>query len=136
MPRQRTHHRAGHRPKRFNNQNPKHSQSSPSSSSQPKLNETPKEIPGYYYDHEKNRYFKIMPNKTVGSSHPFSADSIETKTKLAKEVNSCLIRTKVLFLLINLFNYYLFFLLLKRKPGSIQYTENFQVQRLSFLIEK
>jgi DDB1- and CUL4-associated factor 4 len=66
------------------------SQSSPidssSSSSLTRSHEIPREIPGYYYDHEKDRYFKIMPNKSVGSNHLFSADSIGTKKKRAEEV--------------------------------------------------
>ncbi|CAI2167286.1 5115_t:CDS:10 [Funneliformis geosporum] len=86
MPRQRIN-RTGHRTKRFKNQSSiNSSQLNPIDSSDTSPQQTPKEIAGYYYDHEKNRYFKIMPNKTVGSSHPFSADSIGTKTKKAEEV--------------------------------------------------
>jgi hypothetical protein len=99
MPRQRFnrfHHQTSHQQKRSKNRNSSNtthplssSQSSPidsSSSSLPRSHEIPREIPGYYYDHEKNRYFKIMPNKAVGSNHLFSADSIGTKTKRAEEV--------------------------------------------------
>jgi len=101
MSRRRFHHRSSHQQNRFNNRNSNKItnsrssdnslQSNPidtsSSSSLARSDEIPKEIPGYYYDHEKNRYFKIMPNKAVGSNNPFSADSIGTKTKRAKEVN-------------------------------------------------
>src|SRR5256885_6122548 len=99
MPRQkfnRFHHQTSHQQKRSKNRNSKNtthplsssidSQSSSidssSSSSLTRSHEIPREIPGYYYDHEKNRYFKIMPNKAVGSNHLFSADSIGTKTKI------------------------------------------------------
>ncbi|CAG8445464.1 15016_t:CDS:10 [Funneliformis caledonium] len=95
MPRQRIHHRT----KRFKNQSSINSSQinpidSSVSSPKPKSSETPKEIAGYYYDHEKNRYFKIMPNKTVGSSHPFSADSIGTKKKAEEKAREYPMRRK------------------------------------------
>ena len=93
MSRQKFHHRSSHRVKNRNSNNVTNSWSSrsssinsSSSSSSIRSNEIPKEIPGYYYDQEKNRYFKIMPNKAVGSNHRFSADSIESKTKRDEEV--------------------------------------------------
>ncbi|CAG8543109.1 4717_t:CDS:10 [Acaulospora morrowiae] len=48
-------------------------------------NSPPMEIPGFYYDSEKNRYFKILPNKTFGSDHPHSISAIKEK-KMTKEV--------------------------------------------------
>lgn len=98
MTRKKFHHRSSHyQQSRLNNRRtnnitrPQSQSSSIDSSSSLSVaisDETPKEIPGYYYDHEKNRYFKIMPNKAVGSSNPFSADSI---TKRVEEVKSYLI---------------------------------------------
>jgi WD repeat-containing protein 21A len=88
MTRKRFHHQSSHQQQnRFNNRNIMRSRSigSSNSSSVTRSDEIPKEIPGYYYDHEKNRYFKIMPNKAVGSNNPFSADSI---MKRAEEVKS------------------------------------------------
>ncbi|GBC02851.1 hypothetical protein RclHR1_04860005 [Rhizophagus clarus] len=95
--RQRFHHRSSHyQQNRFNNRktnnitrprssNNNFSQTSSvdssSSSSSTRSDEIPKEIPGYYYDQEKNRYFKIMPNKAVGSNNPFSAESITKKAE-------------------------------------------------------
>ncbi|RUS27621.1 hypothetical protein BC938DRAFT_482989, partial [Jimgerdemannia flammicorona] len=39
----------------------------------------PMEIPGFYYDPDKKRYFKILPNARLGSDHPHSADSVKAK---------------------------------------------------------
>ncbi|KAF9155394.1 hypothetical protein DFQ26_009748 [Actinomortierella ambigua] len=39
-----------------------------------------REIPGFYYDPEKKRYFKITANHVHGSQHPYSAQSIKEKT--------------------------------------------------------
>ncbi|CAG8557830.1 6184_t:CDS:2 [Paraglomus brasilianum] len=41
----------------------------------------PRQIPGYYYDQERKRYFRILPSSVTSSSHPYSADSIRTKLK-------------------------------------------------------
>ncbi|PKY27070.1 WD40 repeat-like protein [Rhizophagus irregularis] len=91
MTRKKFHHRSSHyQQSRLNNRRtnnitrPQSQSSSIDSSSSLSVaisDETPKEIPGYYYDHEKNRYFKIMPNKAVGSSNPFSADSITKRVE-------------------------------------------------------
>ncbi|KAF9579268.1 hypothetical protein BGW38_004545, partial [Lunasporangiospora selenospora] len=39
-----------------------------------------REIPGFYYDAEKKKYFKILPNHALGSQHPHSRQSIHEKT--------------------------------------------------------
>ncbi|KAG0234763.1 hypothetical protein BGW42_006226 [Actinomortierella wolfii] len=38
-----------------------------------------REIPGFYYDPEKKRYFKITANHVHGSQHPHSAQSVKEK---------------------------------------------------------
>ncbi|CAG8506376.1 15402_t:CDS:2, partial [Acaulospora colombiana] len=48
-------------------------------------NSSPMEIPGFYYDSEKNRYFKILQNKTFGSGHPHST-SVVRERKMTKEI--------------------------------------------------
>ncbi|KAJ3166039.1 hypothetical protein HDU88_003582 [Geranomyces variabilis] len=37
------------------------------------------QIPGYYYDAEKNRYFKILPNKSGSSSNQYTVGAIKEK---------------------------------------------------------
>ncbi|KAI7831241.1 WD40-repeat-containing domain protein [Gamsiella multidivaricata] len=39
-----------------------------------------RDIPGFYYDLEKKKYFKITANHQLGSQHPFSQQSIKEKT--------------------------------------------------------
>lgn len=39
------------------------------------------EIPGFYYDTEKKKYFKITAGHLVKSQHPFSRDTIAEKTR-------------------------------------------------------
>nr|CAG8448432.1 4541_t:CDS:2 [Entrophospora candida]CAG8523726.1 3231_t:CDS:2 [Entrophospora candida] len=41
----------------------------------------PREIPGYYYDEERDKYFKISPNSNFGSSHLHSSESISKRKK-------------------------------------------------------
>ncbi|KAL1879385.1 hypothetical protein VTK73DRAFT_7022 [Phialemonium thermophilum] len=43
-----------------------------------------REIPGYYYDVDKNRYFKIEASKTAPSNAPWSADNVKRR-KLADQ---------------------------------------------------
>ncbi|CAG8478995.1 252_t:CDS:10 [Cetraspora pellucida] len=45
----------------------------------------PMEIPGFYYDRERGRYFKIMPGHTFG--HSTNASGIMTKRKAEGNVN-------------------------------------------------
>lgn len=40
-----------------------------------------REIPGFYYDTEKKKYFKITAVHLVKSQHPFSRDAIAEKTR-------------------------------------------------------
>ena len=47
----------------------------------------PRQIPGYYYDQERKRYFRILPSSVTSSSHPYSADSICTKLKNERKVS-------------------------------------------------
>ncbi|OLL24849.1 WD repeat-containing protein 21 [Neolecta irregularis DAH-3] len=39
-------------------------------------------IPGFFYDPQKKKYFKIMPNHKCGSSHPYSQQTIAKREKL------------------------------------------------------
>ena len=50
-----------------------------------------REIPGFFYDPEKKKYFKITANHTLGSQHPFSQQSIREKTtpKVCSVLNRC-----------------------------------------------
>lgn len=62
-------------------------QGSSSSSSSSSITTTttaaaPMEIPGYYYDTEKKKYFKML--KHAPSSHPYSADAIKLKEEEAR----------------------------------------------------
>jgi hypothetical protein len=47
-----------------------------------------REIPGFYYDLEKNKYFKITANHTLGGHFAFSQQSIKEKT--IQKVQTCL----------------------------------------------
>ncbi|RHZ50628.1 hypothetical protein Glove_494g14 [Diversispora epigaea] len=62
--------------KNINNNNNNNNSSNNSSSSMEIM-----EIPGYYYDREKNRYFKILPNQVFGSDHPHSVSKVNEKKK-------------------------------------------------------
>ncbi|TPX67514.1 hypothetical protein SpCBS45565_g03727 [Spizellomyces sp. 'palustris'] len=46
----------------------------------------PMEIPGYYFDPEKNRYFKIVPSKHASSSHRYTVDALREQ-EATKERN-------------------------------------------------
>ncbi|ORY07226.1 WD40 repeat-like protein [Basidiobolus meristosporus CBS 931.73] len=43
------------------------------------------ELPGFYYDPERKRYFKILPNRSAPVSHPYRQDNLVQKQK-QKEV--------------------------------------------------
>ncbi|OZJ05177.1 hypothetical protein BZG36_02222 [Bifiguratus adelaidae] len=45
-------------------------------------------IPGYYWDPEKKRYFKILANKSLGSDHPYSAESIKKRNEAVQSHRS------------------------------------------------
>ncbi|KAF9897425.1 hypothetical protein BX616_005626 [Lobosporangium transversale] len=64
-----------------NNHN-NHNNSEQTSSTAPASESTAavREIPGFYYDPEKKKYFKITANHVFGSQHPFSQQSIKEKT--------------------------------------------------------
>jgi hypothetical protein len=52
----------------------RHRRDTPSSSK-------PRDIPGFYYDPERKKYFKIMSNCSVPNTHPFSKDNIRQRKK-------------------------------------------------------
>lgn len=41
-----------------------------------------KEIPGFYFDPDKKKYFKITANHVFGSQHPYSQQSIKEKVEV------------------------------------------------------
>ncbi|CAG8460256.1 1033_t:CDS:2 [Cetraspora pellucida] len=47
----------------------------------------PMEIPGFYYDRERGRYFKIMPGHTFGHTHSANTSGIDIKRKAEWNVN-------------------------------------------------
>ncbi|KAG0302539.1 hypothetical protein BGZ98_007421 [Dissophora globulifera] len=57
------------------------SSSSSSSSTSPATEPIIREIPGFYFDPEKKKYFKIIANQVFGSQYLFSQQSIKQKTE-------------------------------------------------------
>ncbi|KAJ3087649.1 hypothetical protein HK102_010572 [Quaeritorhiza haematococci] len=46
------------------------------------------QIPGYYFDPEKKRYFKVSANKAAPSSHPFTVTALREKEEEQKRKES------------------------------------------------
>ncbi|KAF9364386.1 DDB1 and CUL4 associated factor 4-like 2 [Mortierella sp. NVP85] len=47
---------------------------------------TAMEIPGFYFDPVKKKYFKITANHVFGSHHPYSQQSIKERTKVKPDI--------------------------------------------------
>ncbi|KAI9143442.1 hypothetical protein BKA69DRAFT_127597 [Paraphysoderma sedebokerense] len=66
---------------------------SASYSSQPAANQPP-DLPGFYYDPDKKRYFKILTARHGFKENPYSIDNIRIKSRIQDEEKSISIRPK------------------------------------------
>ncbi|KAG0006919.1 DDB1 and CUL4 associated factor 4-like 2 [Modicella reniformis] len=84
------HHRSAQRHHEYNTGHyPQTGSSSYSSFSATSITPEPpavKEIPGFYFDPDKKKYFKITPNHAFGSQHPYSQQSIKEKTQVKPDI--------------------------------------------------